>query len=167
MGIFAVAAVGCVLWGGAVERAGPSLADLAFLEGAWEWSEGDSFAREVWDPARGGSIVGHFSMGGEGKTTLYELLVIEQDGDAVVLRLRHFGRGLEPWASEASGPLTMPLLEIGENRAVFEDPGRPFPRRMVYASEGDRLTVRLEPAEGVEREPIVLEFSRAGSEEGE
>lgn len=137
-----------------------SLQDLAFLAGAWEGEDGDVSMREVWDLPRGDAMVGHYSMMEDGRAFLYELLVIEQGEDGPTLRIRHFNRGLEPWASEAAGPVTLPLLEVEDQRAVFEDPDRQFPSRIVYEVEERTLTVRLEPREDSDREPIELEFER-------
>ena len=144
-----VTALGCAVWGGAAGGSAPELADLGFLEGAWEVEQEGMFMREVWDPARGDAMAGHFTIVQGGHAALYELFAVERQEDGgLVLRLRHFGWGLEPWASEASGPLSLPLKEAAEGRAVFEDPERDFPQRAVYSVEGDRLIVRLEPAAG-------------------
>ncbi len=163
--MMAVVGVSCMLLGGSLERSGsaaePTLTDLAFLAGAWEADDEGRFMREVWDAPRGDAMVGHFSIVEDGRAVLYELFTVEQEEGALVLRLRHFGRGLEPWASEASGPLTLPLVEVGAARALFEDPERDFPRRVVYAVEQDTLTVRLEPSESSERDEIVIELRRA------
>src|SRR5688572_29554658 len=114
--IGAVAAAGSLwiggAWGGGARHAEPTLQDLAFLAGAWEVEEGDEFMREVWDEPRGDAMVGHFSIIEAGHATLYELLAIEEGEEGVVMRLRHFGPGLAPWASEAAGPLVMPLKEV-------------------------------------------------------
>ena len=48
-----------------------------------------------------------------------------------------------------------------EGRAVFEDPQRAFPRRLVYTREGDSLRVELEPAPDAERGAISISFERA------
>ncbi|MCC7387758.1 MAG: hypothetical protein IT431_03220 [Phycisphaerales bacterium] len=158
-------AAACALGGPGAqpEPPAPTLDGLAFLAGAWEAkdeAEGEQM-REVWDMPRGDAMVGHFSIVASGKAVLYELLVIELDETGPVMRLRHFGPGLEPWASEAAGPLTMRLAELGERRAVFEDPARAFPRRVVYTREGDRLGVLLEPAPDADREAITISFERA------
>lgn len=155
-------AVGCALFGGPGSERGPTLEDLAFMAGAWEAEEGAQHMREVWDAPLGDAMVGHFIIVEGGEVALYELLTVEMEEAGPVMRLRHFGRGLEPWASEAAGPLSFPLKEVGEGRAVFEDPQREFPRRVVYSLEGEEMTVRLEPAEGSEREELVLLFEKAG-----
>jgi hypothetical protein len=161
----AVAAASCILRGAlpASHRAPEgTLDDLAFLAGAWEAEDGAESMREVWDAPRGDAMVGHFSIVRDGHAVLYEILAIEDAADAPpALRLRHFGAGLTPWASEAAGPLTFPLAEVGEGKAVFTDPDRDFPRRCIYTLEGDKLTVRLEPAPDSEREEIAITFTRA------
>lgn len=82
----------------------------------------------------------------DGHARLYELFVIERDGDGLALRVRHFDRALVPWEGERDGPMAFTLLRAEDSHAVFEDPTRAFPRRIVYTREGDRLSVRLEPA---------------------
>lgn len=157
--------VAWVLWNAApapsAPAADPTLADLAFLAGAWEATEDAESMREVWDAPRGDAMVGHFSIVQEGHAALYELFTVEEGEEGLAIRLRHFGRGLEPWASEAAGPLTMRLVEAGEGRALFEDPERDFPRTLSYTLEGDTLTTRLAPAPDSEREEIVITFTRA------
>lgn len=159
--IFAV--TGSVLAGPA-RWAAPSppleLGDLAFMVGAWVSDDGATSMREVWDPARGDAMVGHFSIVNKDHATLYELMTVERGETGVTLRLRHFGPGLAPWASEADGPLTLSLVEVGEGLAVFEDPAREFPRRIVYTLRDGALGAELKPAPESERETIVLTFSR-------
>ncbi|MFG0260162.1 MAG: DUF6265 family protein [Phycisphaerales bacterium JB041] len=138
----------------------PTLADLEFLAGAWEHEEDGTLIREVWDQARGDAMVGHFVIVSEGSAVLYELFTVEQDEGAPVLRLRHFNRGLAPWASEADAPLTLTLTEAANSRAVFANPDNDFPKEMVYEVKEDALTVRLIPAAESSRSALTLEVSR-------
>ncbi|MBK7403429.1 MAG: hypothetical protein IPJ41_02040 [Phycisphaerales bacterium] len=166
--IFAV--TGSVLAGPARWAAAPpppELGDLAFLVGAWVSDDGATSMREVWDPARGDAMVGHFSIVSEEHATLYELMTLERDGRGVTLRLRHFGPGLSPWASEADGALALSLVEVGEGLAVFEDPAREFPRRIVYTLRDGALSAELMAAPESEREAIVLTFSRDVGDTGD
>lgn len=144
----------------AADAAPPTLTDLHFLAGAWEHEEDGTLIREVWDEPRGDAMVGHFVVISEGSAVLYELFAIEQGEGAPVLRLRHFNRGLEPWASEAEAPLTLTLTEAADDRAVFANPENDFPREMVYEVKEDALTVSLIPAAESARSTLTLEFSR-------
>lgn len=144
----------------AADVAPPTLTDLHFLAGAWEHDEDGTLVREVWDEPRGDAMVGHFVVVSEGSAVLYELFTIEQGEGAPVLRLRHFNRGLEPWASEADAPLTLTLTEVNDHRAVFASPENDFPREMIYEVTEDALTVSLIPAAESARSTLTLEFSR-------
>lgn len=143
-----------------VGAAEPSLTDLEFLAGAWENDEDGTLIREVWDEPRGDAMVGHFVVVSGGSAVLYELFAVEQGEGAPVLRLRHFNRGLEPWASEADAPLTLTLIEVAGSRAVFANPEIDFPREMVYRVKKDTLTVTLIPAADSSRSELKLEFNR-------
>lgn len=138
----------------------PTLTDLEFLAGAWEHDEDGTLVREVWDEPRGDAMVGHFVVVSGGSAMLYELFAVEQGEGAPVLRLRHFNRGLEPWASEADAPLTLTLIEAADGRAVFANPENDFPQEMVYRVKEDTLTVTLIPAADSSRSELELEFNR-------
>lgn len=163
-----LAAIMLVLLGRAAPAPEPGIDDLAFLTGAWAGEADGESMREVWDPARGDSMVGHFSIFAEDRAVLYELLAIERTESGLALRIRHFGPGLTPWAGEADGAMSMTLTDAertpGGQRAVFEDPARDFPRRIIYELTGQHLTVTLQPAAGSDREPIVIELARATDE---
>ena len=131
---------------------------LEWLSGCWVMGEGGAegeYLEETWSPAREDALVGCFRWSRGGEVWLYEIMVIEVEGDSLVFRLRHFDRGLKPWASEADGPLTYPLAELASGRVVFENPERDSPRRFVYEREGDRLSVSIEGANG-EATPLLF-----------
>ena len=124
-----------------------SLEALGWMAGRWIAEDDTQFLEETWSPPRGDALVGMFRWAREGGVWLYELFSIEEEDGTLVFRLRHFDRGLEPWDSEAEGPLVYPLAEFGENHVVFENPERDQPRRFVYRRDGDTLSVRLEKPE--------------------
>lgn len=148
--------------GGEARQAAPAATDLsafAWMVGRWVAEHDGIFMEESWLPAHGDAQIGTFRWVRDGRTLLYELETIEQTGDGPVFRLRHFDRGLVPWKSEADGALSFPLLSVQENRAVFENPERDDPRRVIYARDGDTLTVRLEK-EDPEDHPMAFGFRR-------
>jgi hypothetical protein len=143
------------------DAAPPSLTDLHFLAGAWEHDQDGTLMREVWDEARGDAMVGHFVLVNDGHAALYELFTVEQEENAApVLRLRHYYRGLTPWASESERPLSLTLDTAEHSRAVFSNPDNDFPQQMVYEVKGDALVVTLIPAAESARSKLMLEFSR-------
>lgn len=128
---------------------------LTWMQGTWVLAEqagGDGghqrtqYFEETWSEPRGDSMAGMFRWLRNDDAWMYELMTIQQEGETLVFRLRHFDRALKPWETE--GPLTYPLKSISDNEVVFEDPQHDDPRRFVYARSGDKLTVRLESAAG-------------------
>jgi hypothetical protein len=109
--------------------------DLAWLVGRWTSGGGDDGFEESWLPVGGGTLAAVSRLVHGGETGMYELSAIEPEGDGLVLRIRHFSRGLEPWKSEAGAAPTWRLVRAAAREAVFEDPAREFPRRIVYRRE--------------------------------
>ncbi len=142
-------------------NAAPSIADLGWMAGTWVREETDGqYLEEVWTAPVNNSLTGMFRWNRGGKPWMCELMTISLDGESLkpVFRLRHFDAALKPWEKDA--PLTYPLAKMSENEVVFEDPnnGSDHPRRFVYRRSGDKLTVRLENADGKGDE---FEFTRA------
>ncbi len=61
----------------------------------------------------------------------------------LVMRIRHFNRGLEPWRSEAEAPMTLSVQRLGKNEVVFEDTSEGFLPIIHYRREGDVLQVKV------------------------
>lgn len=134
-----------------------NLEDLSWLAGRWRMAEGDTLWEEHWGAPAGDGMIGMTRWVQDGRTRLIELNFIREEAGEVVLRLRHFGVILEIPESEWSGPMEWTLRETAEGRAVFEDPERTFPRRIVYERlRDDLLSARLEGLN--EGEPAVTEF---------
>ena len=124
-----------------------SIEDLAWIAGTWKSSSAPGELCEVWSAPQGNSMMGMFKWSRQGKASMYEFMTIQQDGEEINFRLRHFDPKLTPWEKE--GPLIYPLVRTGERVAIFENPSvsADHPRRFVYRREGDSLTIRLEPAD--------------------
>ncbi|MEM9372329.1 MAG: DUF6265 family protein [Planctomycetota bacterium] len=77
--------------------------------------------QETWMPAHGNNITGALRWYAEdGTVRLYELMTITSEPDAVRLRIRHFDRDMNPWKSEADGPLVLKLTRSGGGVLHFE-----------------------------------------------
>ena len=137
----------------------PSIADLGWMAGTWVREEtGGQYLEEVWTAPVNNSLTGMFRWNRGGKPWMCELMTISLDGEKPIFRLRHFDAALEPWEKEA--PLIYPMAKMSENEVVFEDPNKAadHPRRFIYRRNEDKLTVRLENADGKGDE---FEFMRA------
>lgn len=133
-----------------------TIADLAWLAGAWRMEHDGQRFDEHWLPPAGGTMAAVSRASSAAGTSLYELSAIEPgEGGALVLRIRHFSPGLVPWNSEAKGPGEWTLVRCQSQEAVFENPALPFPRSISYRIDADGVLVaRLAPAEGSPRKPM-------------
>ena len=119
------------------------IADLAWIQGHWATKFGENELHEIWSPPGGECMMASFRWIKGGKVWMYELLTIAEDGDTIVFRFKHFSRELHGW-EEKDEALTLLLVELGENLAVFESPGDGKLSRMVFRQESPtELTVRV------------------------
>jgi len=168
VGAAAVLVVGGIVGAAGVEASGEEtptkgVAALGWLAGDWTTQEGPLTWDEHWLAPRGDAVfaVSRMVSSKDDTTRLCELTAIEQTAEGPVLRLRHFSRSLEPWKSEAAGPMTMKLAEQGERKIVFEAPERDFPKKLSYVREGDVLTARLEGEQNGKPSEHVFKFTLA------
>lgn len=113
------------------------VADLAWLAGAWQGTRGTSGTttiEERWSPARGGAMLGVSRTVARGRMTAFEFLrIVERDGGLVYVAQPGGGAATE-----------FVLTELGDQRAVFENPRHDSPQRIVYelSAEG-RLSASI------------------------
>lgn len=134
------------------------LSHLAFIAGAWRGEMKGGVIEERWSAPEGDNMMGMFRLVKDGEGVFYEFMSIEQAGDTPVLRIRHFGQGLEAW-EEKDGLDPYPLVELGASRAVFgnEKSGT----RLVYECPSpDILKVTLEKQKDGKKSAQVFIFKR-------
>jgi hypothetical protein len=140
---------------------GASPADFTWLEGRWEARIGDDVMEECWTPLRGNMLIASFRwVRGDGSVHFYEIEVIEQAGEHVYLRVKHFDTGLVGW-EEREQSLDFLLVEHDEQGAVFYEQDVPDPRWTVYRRDGpDELRAYFTHDEAPDPDPGVFEFHR-------
>ena len=90
----------------------------------------------------------------------YEPEVLEQDGDLVYLRVKHFDPKLIGWEEKAE-PHEFLLVELSDGGAVFVEFGKPDRRWSVYERDGpDRLRAYFTHDREPDAHPGVFEFVR-------
>lgn len=89
----------------------------------------------------------------------YEIEALEQEGDTVVLRVRHFDPGLVAW-EEKETPHEFVLVQHDAERLVFFEQDKPDPRWAVYERRGpDDLAVYFTHGSEPDPEPGVFRFA--------
>lgn len=123
----------------------PTIAQLEWMTGKWQGELFGGVSEETWMPPRGSTMVGVFRLSRAERTSVVELLLIEEDENGVFLRFKHFSPAYRAWEE---APLIFRLEEAGPARAVFESPNPDQkPRRMTYERTGDTMTCLVEGPE--------------------
>ena len=100
---------------------------------------------ENWAEPKGGSIASLVRSTSHGMTDMIELIVIEEEGNSLTLRLKQWNRGMEP---RAEGFQVLELIEIADKKVVFKNPGEVGLLQLGYSLNGDRFTISVKTAEG-------------------
>jgi hypothetical protein len=109
------------------------VADLGWLAGAWRGTLGGDAIEEHWTAPDDGEMVGVFRWAR--RPPIYELLLLEDDPQGAVMRLRHFGPRLVAW-EEQDAALVFRASGHGRCWALFREEGDD--------EEGSRLRYRRE-----------------------
>ncbi|MDA1077021.1 MAG: DUF6265 family protein [Proteobacteria bacterium] len=138
--------VACLLAGSAHAGDGTTVASLAWMSGTYSGPVGPGTLEENWIEPRDGAIASLVRMTGAGKTSMVELIVIEEEADTLVLRLQQWNPGFSP---RTPGPQKMVLAEQGDQsvRFVATDEGGGM-KSLGYSLVGDDFTISIENAEG-------------------
>lgn len=120
----------------------PTLADLAWMAGAWQSAPGGKRqSEEHWTTAAGATMMGMSRTVAGEKTVEFEYLRIEQRADGIYY-VAH---------PKARCPATdFKLTRASANQAVFENPQHDFPKRIIYRrGADDSLTASVDGGEGM------------------
>ena len=101
------------------EPAPARVEDLAWLAGHWRGEALGGEVEEVWSPPRAGGMVGTFRHFREGALQFFEIVYLVQEGEHVVMRVKHFEPDFTGW-EEKEGSVDFPLIRIEGERAYFD-----------------------------------------------
>jgi hypothetical protein len=123
-----------------------AVAQLAWIAGPWTGTLNDRTIEQHWMTPNGGSMIGMYRSIRDGRASLYELLAIEQRGDEVYLRIKHFAPGPGLVSQEAKDQSADHVLVKAESRtAMFEGSAAGGPVRVTFNSpDQDTLNITVE-----------------------
>jgi hypothetical protein len=165
----AVVVVGAVLGvsapvHGQAPAPGPSAAakatveQLAWVTGAWTGKLGERTIEQHWSAPLAGSIIAMYRSIQSNRPTLYELLAMEQDGEGVVLRIKHFAPGVGLVGQEAKDEsVNNTLVRVDGRTAVFEGGTASSPTRITFTSP-DPDTLNITVGRQRDGKPVSTEF---------
>jgi hypothetical protein len=133
---------------------GASVEALGWMAGRWRGTYGPNMEpiEEHWTAPEGGMLLAMFRWVRDGKVWLTELVSIEEEPDAVVLRIKHFSPGMQGW-EEKGESVTFHLVELGEGRAVFVKRGGEKPLWMTYHQPDPNTLIAYFEREDADRDP--------------
>ena len=126
---------------------GPSakVSDLTWMTGHYEGNTGNGSLEKTWAKPKGGSIAALIRSTSGGATNMIELIVIEEKGDSLTLRLKQWDPGMAP---RAEGFQVMELIETGDQKVVFRNTDEVGLQQLGYSLNGDQFTISLKTAQG-------------------
>jgi len=97
----------------------PKLENIAWISGTWHGEAFGGITEEIWSEPSGGSMMATFKLINDGKVTFYEIEIIREVENSLILQLKHFGADLKGWETKDE-TVDFPLKEITPNKVVFE-----------------------------------------------
>ena len=144
--------------GAAAPPAKATVDQLAWVAGAWRGTLGDRTIEQHWSAPLAGSIIAMYRSIRDNRATLYELLAMEQDGEGVSLRIKHFAPGAGLVSQEAKDEsANHALVKLGDREAVFEGGAAASPVRITFRSP-DAATLNITVERQREGKPVATEF---------
>lgn len=129
--LLVVCALACVTVPAAAGDPRPTVADLSFLEGRWTGENDGELYEEIWSAPRAGSVMGVYREMKGDRTTFYELLVVQESGGRLMLRLKHFTETLVGW-EEKDKAVDLPVVRFAKDEVVFESDDKNRMTRLTY-----------------------------------
>ena len=95
-----------------------TLKDFSWLVGQWTGTGLGGVTDELWSGPAAGAMMGSFRLLRDGKVVFYEFLTLVEQGNTVVLKLKHFNADLTGWEEKADF-VTFRLLKVTPDAVYF------------------------------------------------
>ncbi|GAA4950997.1 hypothetical protein GCM10023314_25390 [Algibacter agarivorans] len=97
----------------------PKLKNIAWISGNWKGEAFGGLTEENWSEPSGGSMMATFKLINDGKVSFYEIEIIRELENTLILQLKHFNNDLKGWETKDE-TVDFPLKEITPTKAIFE-----------------------------------------------
>lgn len=101
------------------ESPAATIDQVAWIEGAWKGEAFGGTVEEVWNPPSAGTMMGMFKSEKDGVVNFYELMIIAEQGNSLMMRLKHFNADLSGW-EEKEETVDFPLVKLDPDAAYFD-----------------------------------------------
>ncbi|MCT4629947.1 DUF6265 family protein [Winogradskyella sp.] len=97
----------------------PKLENIKWISGTWHGEAFGGITEEIWSEPSNGSMMATFKLSVDGKVQFYEIEIIHEVENSLVLQLKHFNNDLKGWETKDE-TVDFPLKYITEDKVVFE-----------------------------------------------
>ncbi len=96
-----------------------NLEQISWLSGQWKGEAFGGQTEENWSVASAGSMMAVFKLITNNQVAFYDLKIIKEVEQTLVLQIKHFDPDLKGWETK-NETIDCPLLKITPSQAVFE-----------------------------------------------
>jgi len=96
-----------------------SLTDVAWIAGSWKGEAFGGKTEEIWSEPSGDSMMASFKLVIDGNVQFYEIEIIRQVKESLILQLKHFSGELKGWETKDQ-TVDFPLVKITKNMIYFD-----------------------------------------------
>jgi hypothetical protein len=128
------------------------ISDVEWIQGHWRGEAFGGITEEVWTPPLGGSMMCAFKLVVDGKVSFYEIVALAEEGNSLIIRLKHFHGNLKGW-EEKDRTIDFRLVKVSDNRAYFDG--------MTFERVGnDALNVYVMIGKPGEEKEVLFKYER-------
>lgn len=97
----------------------PKLKNIAWISGNWKGEAFGGKTEENWSKPSGGSMMATFKLIDKNKVVFYEIEIIREIENSLILQLKHFGNDLKGWETKDE-TVDFPLIKLTSTKAIFK-----------------------------------------------
>lgn len=97
----------------------PKLENISWISGNWKGEAFGGITEENWSKPSGDSMMATFKLIIDNKVSFYEIEIIREVENTLILQLKHFNNDLKGWETKDE-TVDFPLKRITKNNVVFE-----------------------------------------------
>lgn len=97
----------------------PKLENITWISGNWKGEAFGGIAEENWSKPSGGSMMATFKLINNDKVSFYEIEIIREIENSLLLQLKHFNNDLKGWETKDK-TVDFQLKKITQNKVIFE-----------------------------------------------
>jgi hypothetical protein len=101
------------------ESPNATLKSIDWLAGHWRGEAFGGITEEIWTPPLGGSMMCAFKLVVDDKVSFYEIVIISEIDNTLLLKLKHFHGNLKGW-EEKDETVDFRLVKVTEGKVYFD-----------------------------------------------